>query len=123
MGQLAGVCVALILYGLSPNLVWATVALTIVGAFYIGVLSGLSTVVQLQAPAEFRGRILSLYTVALGVLYPIGSLAQGPIADAIGLPATTVAAAVLLLGALAFVALARPAVVASLQGDTPAAVV
>ncbi len=123
MGELTGVCVALIAYDLSPTLVWAAVALTIVGGLYIGALSGLSTVVQLQAPPEFRGRVLSLYTVALGVLYPIGSLAQGPIADAIGLPVTTAAASMLLLGALAFVGLARPEVITALARDAPAPVV
>jgi len=119
MGELAGVCIALIAYDLSPTLAWAAVSLTIVGGLYIGVLSGLSTVVQLQTPHEFRGRVLSLYTVALGVLYPIGSLVQGPIADTLGLPATTAAASVMLLGALAFIALARPRVVAALARDTP----
>lgn len=123
MGELTGVCVALIAYDLSPTLLWAAVALTIVGGLYIGALSGLSTVVQLQAPPEFRGRVLSLYTVALGVLYPIGSLAQGPIADAIGLPVTTAAASTLLLGLLAFVGLARPRVITALARDTPAPVV
>ena len=123
LAELAGVCLALIGYDLSPSLVWAAVFLTIVGGLYIGVLSGLSTVVQLQAPAEFRGRVLSLYTVALGVLYPIGSLVQGPIADAVGLPATTASASLLLLGALAFIVLARPRVIAALASDTPAPVV
>src|SRR5258708_6647491 len=123
MGELTGVCVALIAYDLSPTLVWAAVALTIVGGLYIGALSGLSTVVQLQAPPELLGRVLSLYTVALGVLYPIGSLAQGPIADAIGLPVTTAAASMLLLGALAFVGLARPEVITALARDAPAPVV
>lgn len=119
MAELSGVCLALIAYDLSPTLLLATVALTIVGALYIGVLSGLSTVVQLQAPPEFRGRVLSLFTVALGVLYPIGALAQGPIADAVGLPATTAAASALLLGALVFTVLARPRVIAALTGETP----
>ncbi|MDQ6928588.1 MAG: MFS transporter, partial [Actinomycetota bacterium] len=50
-------------YALAPNLVVATVALAFVGAGYIGVLSGLSTVVQLRAPNMFRARILSFYMV------------------------------------------------------------
>jgi MFS family permease len=87
----------LVLYDFAPSLVWAVVLLFLVGLVYIGVLSGLSTVVQLRAPTEFRGRILSLYLVALGVAYPVGSLIQGPIADRLGLPWTTAGAAVIFL--------------------------
>jgi MFS family permease len=97
----------LVLYGISPGLEWAVVTLFVVGLVYIGVLSGLSTVVQLRAPSEFRGRILSIYLVALGVAYPIGSLIQGPIADRIGLPWTTVATAIVLLVVLAVIRAAR----------------
>lgn len=78
---------------------WAAVAaLGGVGMIYIGILSGANTIVQLWAPAEFRGRILSLYLVALGSIYPIGGLLQGWVADRIGLPETmTVAAAAMVI--------------------------
>lgn len=76
----------------------AIAALGAVGMIYIGILSGANTIVQLWAPAEFRGRILSLYLVALGSIYPIGGLIQGAVADRIGLPATmTIAAAAMLV--------------------------
>src|SRR5205085_3331628 len=60
--------VTLIAYAAAPNLVVGTVALIAVGMAYVGVLSGLGTVVQLRAPSELRARILSLYMVALGVI-------------------------------------------------------
>jgi MFS family permease len=104
-------------YDVSPGLAWATVALFAVGLVYIGVLSGLSTVVQLRAPSEYRGRILSIYLVALGVAYPIGSLAQGPIADHFGLPRTTVAAAAILAVALVAIRLFRPALFRQLTAE------
>jgi MFS family permease len=97
-----------ILYDFAPRLAWAVAALFVVGLIYIGVLSGLSTVVQLRAPTEFRGRILSLYLVALGVSYPIGSLIEGPIADHLGLPWTTATAAGVLLVVLSVMRFARP---------------
>jgi hypothetical protein len=96
---------------------WATVALFVVGLVYIWVLSGLQTVVQLRAPMEFRGRVLSIYLVALGVAYPIGSLLQGPIADRFGLPATTVGAAAALGVALAAIRLLRPALFDNLTAE------
>jgi MFS family permease len=98
----------LVLYGFAPSLAFAVPALLLVGLVYIGVLSGLSTVVQLRAPVEVRGRVLSLYLVALGVSYPIGSLAQGPLADRLGLAWTTAGTAILLAIALAVARVLRP---------------
>jgi len=113
---------ALVLYGLAPSVPLAVAALVVVGALYIGLLSGLSTVVQLRAPEEFRGRVLSLYLVALGVVYPVGSVAQGAVADRLGLPATTAGFAVALVVAVAGLALFRPRVLASLTGGAAEAV-
>jgi predicted MFS family arabinose efflux permease len=90
----------LFLYAFAPGLGWAIAGLFLVGLVYIGVLSGLQTVVQLRAPDRYRGRILGIYSVALGVAYPIGSLIQGPLADGIGLPLTTTLMATLLLAIL-----------------------
>ena len=110
---------ALVLYGFAPSLPFALPALFVVGLVYIGVLSGLSTVVQLRAPAELRGRVLSLYSVALGVSYPIGSLVQGPLADRLGLAWTTAGASVLLMIVLVTTRLVRPGVFRALAAPTP----
>ena len=113
--SLALLPIVLTAYGFASSLLWATVALFVVGLVYIGVLSSLSTLVQLHAPLEFRGRILSLYLVGLGVGYPIGSLLQGPLADRIGLgwtAALTSVALVLVIGGIVAVrpGLLRPLV-------------
>jgi MFS family permease len=89
--------IAVCAYALVGSTLLAVIALGVVGMLYIGILSGANTVVQLWAPTEFRGRILSLYLVALGALYPLGGLAHGWIADRIGLARTTCAAAGLML--------------------------
>jgi MFS family permease len=99
--------IALIGYGLAPRLWSATLAIVVVGGCYIGVLSGLSTVVQLRAPEHARGRILGLYMMALGTIYPIGLVVQGAIARAVGIAAVTVTSGVLLLGAMAAIAVFR----------------
>ena len=90
--------VLLVVYGLAPTLWWSMVAFVAVGAGYIAVLSGLNTVVQLRAPAEVRGRILGIYMVGLGIVYPIGAVLQGWIGDHIGVRAVTVLGAVVLFG-------------------------
>jgi hypothetical protein len=84
------------------------------------VLSGLSTVVQVRAPAAFRGRVLSLYLVALGVAYPVGALVQGPVADKIGIGWTTTATALLLTLVLGAAAVALPGVRRALFGEAEA---
>jgi MFS family permease len=102
-------------YATTSDVVSAFAVLVLVGSVYIGILSGLNTVVQLRAPAEFRGRVLSLYLVALGSLYPIGALIQGAIADRVGLATTTAAGAGALLVVLAAVALLRPGLLRALD--------
>jgi MFS family permease len=110
----------LIAYSTAPDPWAAAVTLFLVGLVYIGVLSGLSTLVQLRAPQEYRGRVLSFFLVALGVAYPLGSLAQGPVIDWIGLGWTTAGTAILLSMIMAAVALGRPAVARAITRELPA---
>ncbi len=117
-GALFGLPALLVLYALAPALWLSALALLAVGAGYIAVLAGLNTVVQLRAPAEARGRILSIYMMGLGIVYPIGAVLQGAIADHIGVRAVTVAGAVVLWGGLALLALLRSSVFTAL-GDPP----
>jgi len=101
----------LIGYGVTRSLWPAVILLFVVGLIYMGVLSGLQTVAQLYAPAAYRGRVLSVFFVALGVAYPIGSLVQGPVANHLGVGPTTVGAALLLAAISVLVAWRRPAFV------------
>ncbi len=117
---LFGVPALLVLYALAPSLWLSALALLAVGAGYIAVLSGLNTVVQLRAPAEARGRILGIYMMGLGIVYPIGAVLQGVVADRTGVRAVTVAGAVILWGGLALLASLRPQVFTAL-GDPPEA--
>jgi MFS family permease len=110
VGSLALLPFALVVYGVSSSLWWAVCSLFIVGLVYIGVLSGLSTVVQLRAPTEYRGRVLSFYLVALGVAYPVGALVQGPLVDRFGLSWTTGGTAALLAVTMLGVRVLRPGV-------------
>jgi MFS family permease len=116
-GSLAVLPAVLIAYSLSQTRWEGAVTLFLVGLVYIGVLSGLSTLIQLRAPEEYRGRVLSFFLVALGVAYPIGSLAQGPVIDWIGLGWTTAGTALLLAVIMSAVALGRPAMVRAIARD------
>ncbi len=108
-------------YALAPAFWWSVAAFLGVGAGYIGVLSGLNTVVQLRAPANARGRVLSIYMMGLGVVYPIGAVLQGWIADATGVRTVTISGAALLMVALAAIALFWPGTLAALDDQAPGA--
>jgi MFS family permease len=110
----------LIGYGATRSLWLAVTALFAVGLVYMGVLSGLQTVAQLHAPAAYRGRVLSFFLVALGVAYPLGALAQGPLADHIGVGWTTVAAALALGLIYLLVAWRSPGFVRAVLATEPA---
>jgi len=110
--------VALVCYGAAPALAPAAAAIVVVGACYIGVLTGLNTVVQLRAPAEARARVLSLYMMALGTIYPIGALAEGALARALGIRVVTAGAGVVLVVVLAAIVRLRPALTAAFD-DVP----
>ena len=112
--------VLLVAYGLAPALWWSIAAFVAVGAGYIAVLSGLNTVVQLRAPAEVRGRVLGIYMVGLGIVYPIGAVVQGWVGDHIGVRAVTIWAALILLGVMAAVAGIRPRIFTALGDPIPA---
>lgn len=119
-GDLIAVCGFLVFYSVAPTLWIGALALLLVGAAYIGVLAGCNTIVQLNAPADLRGRMLGIYMMALGVLYPIGALAQGWLADWAGLRAVTGGGAVLLLVVIA-AAWSAGLVPARLDGPEPVA--
>jgi MFS family permease len=108
---------AIVLYGAAPSLVTATLAIVVVGACYISVLTGLNTVVQLRAPEQARGRVLGLYMMALGTIYPIGLVIQGAIAGALGIRLVTVASGTLLVVVMAVLVLLRPGLFRALDDD------
>lgn len=97
LADLVAVSVLLVAYGLAPSLWVAAAMMLLVGAAYIGVLAGCNTIIQLSAPDALRGRMLSLYMMALGILYPIGAVAQGWIANVVGIRGVTAGGALLLL--------------------------
>jgi predicted MFS family arabinose efflux permease len=64
-------------FGLSRNLVLSSILLFLGGAALMGVFAMISSLVQLVAPDEMRGRVMSVYNVAFRGGMPIGSLISG----------------------------------------------
>jgi MFS family permease len=113
----------LVIYALAPSLATASIALMAVGAAYIGVLSGLMTVVQLRAPEALRARILSIYMVALGSIYPLAAVAQGWLGDHLGLRVVTASTAVLFAMGMLVLRATRPQLVHALEEPGEEAIV
>lgn len=108
VGAVALLCPALVVYGVSPALWLAAVMLVFVGWFYGYAFVSFSSIAQRSAPDAMRGRVLAVNFLVLGVLFPVGSLIQGRIADAVGLRWTTAGSGlVLALGVVALLPMFR----------------
>ncbi len=82
---------------------WANaVVLFAAGASMVIVSAMLSSLVQLNAPNEMRGRVMSIYMVAFRGGMPLGSLAAGWLATVVSTPVVLTANGVLLTGVAAW---------------------
>ena len=75
-------------FGNSRSLPVSACLLVGIGAVYTLSVSATSTGLQTSIPPRRRGRIMSLYMMAWGGLFPIGAVVAGYIATHIGAPAT-----------------------------------
>ena len=101
---------AIVVFALAPWYGLGLVAMLAVGAGYLATVNALNTSIQLLVDDEYRGRVLSLYAMALTGGFPFGSLVQGWVASVIGVRATVAGAGLLLLGVAVWV-VARPGLV------------
>jgi MFS family permease len=80
----AGFSVTQVLAALAPQLWSAAVCLFFVGVFATLFNITANATLQRHAPPEFRGRVMSLWTMALLGTAPIGALAAGGLSQAAG---------------------------------------
>jgi hypothetical protein len=63
--------------------VWAAVPLLFTTGFFgLILVASCNTRLQLAAPDELRGRMMSLYTLVWGGVFPIGAFTVGAISEA-----------------------------------------
>ncbi|MGD2042227.1 MAG: MFS transporter [Acidimicrobiia bacterium] len=79
-----------LLLGLAPSVWVAGIAMFLCGLFWLLTLATLNATAQLMSPAWIRGRAMSIYTLAFAGVLPLGSIASGTVADAIGTPGSLV---------------------------------
>ncbi len=75
-------------FGASRNLWLSSLLLVGIGAVYTMSVSATNSGLQTAIPARKRGRIMSLYMMAWGGLFPVGALIAGILADHVGAPRT-----------------------------------
>jgi predicted MFS family arabinose efflux permease len=77
----------------------AVVALFVLGFTSIIVVAGCNATLQLTAPDELRGRVMSLHTFVFGGVFPIGVFFVGAVSEHWGVPTAFAAGGVIgLLG-------------------------
>jgi MFS family permease len=84
VGSAALFALALILLAQAKSFAGAFVLLVVLGATMVGTLSLTNSTLQLTSPPELRGRIMSMYNLAVLGLAPLGSLQAGAVAEALG---------------------------------------
>jgi MFS family permease len=100
---------ALIGFAASRSFSWSVITLVFVGLFQVGVSATTITLLQTRVPHPMRGRVMSLNTLLVMGVRPLGDFPAAAVITGIGAPLTAVASAVL----VALIALAvalRPAV-------------
>jgi MFS family permease len=82
-GSMLAFGVAGVAFGLAPTPILAGAALVVAGLCWVWTLTTLNASVQLLAPRWVRGRVVSLYLLAIG-LQPIGAFGAGLLAEVVG---------------------------------------
>jgi MFS family permease len=85
------------IYAAAPNAMWVVVASALLGGSGAGFFIASSAIIQRDAPAASRGRVMSIMQAAMGVSYGVGLLFIGSIGDAANLHLAFGVGAILLL--------------------------
>jgi predicted MFS family arabinose efflux permease len=99
-GEAALACGGLFLMSTVRHVPVAAGLLFLIGYFGIMLVASCNTALQLAAPDELRGRVMSLYTLIWGGVFPIGAFMVGTISEA-----WSVSMAFAVMGAIALTSL------------------
>lgn len=99
---------ALVGFALSRNLVLSVTALALYGLAQNGVSATTITLLQTRVPPRMRGRVMSLNTLLVMGVRPLGDFPAGALITAIGAPITVLVSAVLVAGYTLYLFIAHP---------------
>lgn len=89
---------SLVLFAASRWFVPSLAILLVVGASQTLLMGMTNTLLQLNVPAEMRGRVMSAYTLIPMGVQPLGSMLMGSVGDVVGVPLTVGVGAALTAG-------------------------
>lgn len=108
-----GLAGALICFSLSRNLYLSAAIEVFIGLFMTLQLSSTNSLLQMTVDEQFRGRIMSLYSMALFGIAPLGNLVMARFADQSGAPLTLLVSAILCaLAAIVYLGATRTKIMA-----------
>ena len=108
LGSAAVFSVLLIAFALSANFLASVGFLFLIGLFSTTLMASSRTILQLAAPRELMGRVMSFNTIAVIGFGPLGGFLLGPLAEGIGAPRAILVSAAIVMLMVAFLALIRP---------------
>ncbi len=85
MSSAALFSLGLILLATVHSFRWAFVLLVVLGVTMVGALALTNSTLQMSSPPALRGRVMSMYNLAVLGLAPVGSLQMGTVAEARGM--------------------------------------
>ncbi len=95
----AGLGVSLILLAVSRSFPLSLAIMLALGFSTLRQLAATNTLIQSLIPDEYRGRIMSMYTMSVVGLVPFGSIVTGAVANRVGAAATVAVGGVVCLAA------------------------
>jgi MFS family permease len=104
----AGYLLALVGIAVSNNFGLSLLLLVLVGLFNTVFSAAARTILQLEAPEQYYGRVMSLNTITFIGLAPLGSLIIGSIAELAGIQLATLIGAAVVATVFAFAWLTQP---------------
>lgn len=87
-------------YWASPSFAFAMPAIFVLGALYLSVITGSSTICLDRAPVALQARVSSLFSMVLGGGYAMGLVGMGWLGDRFGLRAVTIGGAALFVAVI-----------------------
>lgn len=79
--------ISLIIFSLSRNYVLSILALVLVGCSSFIPVALINTLLQINVPDEFRGRVMGLFMITFAGIMPFGNLISGSLAQSMGVSA------------------------------------
>jgi MFS family permease len=79
-----GFGISMLVLAAMPTIFWSLLPAFVIGAFSVGVLTSITTLIQVKTEPTMRGRVIALQTIVIMGSTPIGGPTLGVVSDAFG---------------------------------------